>query len=69
MVRDYLRAGVIDVLHVAVTPIILGRGENLWSDLRSIDLGYTAYSEAGEDGVSHITFTRPDDRATSKPRS
>lgn len=58
MVRDYLRAGLIDHLHVAVNPIILGQGENLWADLRDIDLGYDKRSEGGEDGISHITFTR-----------
>ncbi len=60
MVREYLKAGLIDVLHLAVTPIILGQGENLWDDLRNVDLHYTAVSEAGEDGVSHIIFTRRD---------
>jgi hypothetical protein len=56
---------LIDVLHLAVTPIVLGQGENLWDDLRNIDLDYPAVSEGGEDGVSHVTFTRPDavDRA------
>jgi dihydrofolate reductase len=58
MVREYLKAGLIDVLHLAVTPVILGQGENLWADLRNIDLEYTAFSESGEDGVSHVTFTR-----------
>jgi dihydrofolate reductase len=58
MVRDDLLAGLIDVLHLAVTPIVLGRGENLWSGLRDIDLDDTCFSEGGEDGVSHITFTR-----------
>jgi dihydrofolate reductase len=60
MVREYLKAGLIDVLHLAVTPIILGRGESLWDDLRNFDLDYTAFSEGGEDGVSHVTFTRRD---------
>ena len=58
MVRDDLLAGLIDVLHLAVTPIVLGRGENLWSGLRDIDLDDTCFSESGEDGVSHITVTR-----------
>jgi riboflavin biosynthesis pyrimidine reductase len=60
MAREYLKAGLIDVLHLAVTPIILGQGENLWYDLRGIDLEYKVFSEGGEDGVSHITFTRRD---------
>lgn len=58
VVRDFLEAGLIDVLHVAITPIILGQGERLWDELRGIDLGYRAVSESGEDGVSHVTFTR-----------
>lgn len=58
MVREYLKAGLIDVLHVAVTPIVLCQGERLWDDLRGIDIGYRAVSEAGEDGVSHVTFSR-----------
>jgi dihydrofolate reductase len=58
VVRDFLKAGLIDVLHVAVTPIILGRGERLWDDLRGVDLGYSAVCEGGESGVAHVTFTR-----------
>lgn len=58
VVRAYLKAGLIDTLHVAVTPIILGRGERLWDDLREIDRGYQVVSEAGEDGVSHVTYSR-----------
>ncbi len=62
-----LKAGLIDVLHLAVTPIVLGQGENLWDDLRNIDLHYNAVSEGGENGVSHVTFTRrdPSDVGTS----
>ena len=58
VVREYLKAGLIDVLHVAVTPIVLGQGERLWDELRNFDLAYRAVSEAGEDGVSHVTYTR-----------
>ena len=39
MVREFLKAGLIDVLHLAVTPIVLGQGENLWDDLRNIPAG------------------------------
>ncbi|MFF1633068.1 dihydrofolate reductase family protein [Leifsonia sp. NPDC058248] len=56
--RDFLRAGLVDRLHVAITPIVLGRGERLWDDLRSLDLGYTVTSEVAESGVIHVTFAR-----------
>jgi dihydrofolate reductase len=39
-VRQYLQAGLIDELHLAVRPIILGRGENLWNGLDVRALGY-----------------------------
>ncbi len=35
-VREYLRAGLIDELHLAVRPVLLGAGENLWN---GIDMG------------------------------
>jgi dihydrofolate reductase len=56
--RDFLRAGLVDRLHVAVSPVILGRGVRLWDDLRALDLSYTVTSEVAESGVIHVTFER-----------
>jgi dihydrofolate reductase len=56
--REFLRAGLVDRLHVAVTPIVLGRGERLWDELHALDRGYTVTSELAESGVMHVTFTR-----------
>ena len=39
-VRHYLRAGLVDELHVAIVPIVLGRGERLFDNL-----------DAGPDGA------------------
>jgi dihydrofolate reductase len=36
-VREFLKAGLVDDLHVAVVPIILGRGIRLWDDLRGLE--------------------------------
>lgn len=58
MVRDYLKAGLVDRLHVAVTPILLGSGIRLWDDLRGLESGYTVSSETAESGVIHLTFQR-----------
>lgn len=58
VVRDYLRAGLVDRLHVAVTPILLGRGIRLWDDLRGLEAGYAVSSETAESGVIHVTFRR-----------
>ncbi|MFT4132970.1 dihydrofolate reductase family protein [Labrys sp. (in: a-proteobacteria)] len=57
-VRDFLKAGLVDRLHVAIVPILLGRGIRLWDDLRGFELGYTAESETAESGTIHLTFRR-----------
>jgi dihydrofolate reductase len=58
VVREYLKAGLVDRLHVAIAPIILGSGIRLWDDLRGLDLGYDVTSETAESGTVHITFQR-----------
>ena len=56
--RDFLRAGLVDRVHVAIAPIVLGRGVRLWDDLRALDRDYTVTSEVAESGVIHVTFAR-----------
>ena len=58
VVRDYLRAGLVDQLHVAITPILLGSGIRLWDDLRGLESDYTVNSETAESGIIHLTFRR-----------
>ena len=56
--RDFLRAGLVDDLHVAIAPILLGRGIRLWDDLRGLDLTHRVTTEVAESGTIHVTFTR-----------
>ncbi len=56
--RDFLRAGLVDQLHVAITPIVLGQGIRLWDDLRHFDVGYDVTTETAESGIVHVTFRR-----------
>ncbi len=57
-VREFLKAGLVDQLHVGIAPIVLGRGVNLWSDLRGFENGYQVQTETAESGTVHITFSR-----------
>jgi dihydrofolate reductase len=56
--RDFLGAGLVDRLHVAIAPIVLGRGLRLWDDLSELERDYTVTSEVAESGVIHVTFAR-----------
>ena len=58
VVRDYLKAGLVDHLHVAITPILLGRGIRLWDDLRGLEAGCSVTAETAESGTIHVTFRR-----------
>ncbi len=56
--RSFLRAGLVDDLHVAVAPVLLGRGPRLWDDLAGLDLTHRVTTEVAESGTTHVTFTR-----------
>ncbi|QHG72599.1 dihydrofolate reductase family protein [Ensifer adhaerens] len=58
VVRAYLKAGLVDSLHVAIAPILLGQGIRLWDDLRGLEAGYTVKAETAESGTVHLTFQR-----------
>jgi dihydrofolate reductase len=58
VVREFLKAGLVDRLHVAIVPILLGRGIRLWDDLRGLEDGYSVTSEVAPSGVTHLTFSR-----------
>lgn len=56
--RAFLRADLVDHLHVMTAPIVLGRGGRLWDDLRGLDLTHKVTSEVAESGTIHVTFSR-----------
>lgn len=58
VVRDFLKAGLVDQLHVAIAPILLGRGIRLWDDLRGWEAGYQVIADTAESGTIHLTFRR-----------
>jgi dihydrofolate reductase len=58
VVRDFLKARLVDQLHVAIAPILLGRGIRLWDDLRGLESDYDVSAETAESGTIHLTFRR-----------
>ncbi|MHA7270003.1 dihydrofolate reductase family protein [Arthrobacter sp. HLT1-20] len=58
VVGDFLKAGRMDQLHVAINPILLGRGTRLWDGLKELEAGHVASSEVAQSGIIRVTFHR-----------
>ena len=57
-IKQYLRAGLIDELHLAIAPVLLGEGELLFEgvDLRS--LGYECIQFVASEKATHVVLRR-----------
>ena len=57
-VRQYLRAGLVDELHLALRPVLLGRGEHLWHDIDMRALGYECTQVVAGERATHLFLHR-----------
>ncbi|MER7244913.1 dihydrofolate reductase family protein [Kribbella sp. NPDC000426] len=57
VVRDFLAEGLIDYMHVAQVPILLGRGVRLWDGLEALEETYAIEPVSTPSGITHLTFT------------
>lgn len=57
-VRQYLKAGLIDELHVAISPVVLGSGEALFAGLDLVRLGYKVFEHVTTPAATHVVLTR-----------
>ncbi len=57
-VRQFLAADLIDYMHIAIAPIVLGRGERLWDGLEELGRQFDVEAVSTGCGVTHLIFTR-----------
>jgi dihydrofolate reductase len=57
-VRQYLKARLIDELHLAVAPVLLGGGEPLFVGLDLPALGYQVSEHVASEAATHVIVTR-----------
>jgi dihydrofolate reductase len=57
-IRQYLQARLIDEMHVAIAPVLLGAGEPLLQGLDLPKLGYEVTEHVPTEGATHVVFTR-----------
>lgn len=57
-IRQYIRAGLVDQLHIAISPVILGSGETLFSGIDLLGLGYKCTEHAVSPAAMHVVLTK-----------
>jgi len=57
-IRQYLKAGLIDTMHLAISPVLLGRGENLLADIDLSKLGYRCSEHVSSAAAMHVVITK-----------
>ena len=57
-IQQYLRARLIDELHIAISPALLGSGESLFAGLDMVELGYRCAEQVATEKATHVTIRR-----------
>jgi dihydrofolate reductase len=57
-IRQYLRAGLLDELHLALRPVLLGSGENLLQDIDMRALGYDCARHVVGERATHVVLRK-----------
>jgi dihydrofolate reductase len=57
-IREYLRAGLVDELHLAISPILLGSGEHLFSGIDMLALGYECVEHVPTQKATHVVLRK-----------
>lgn len=57
-VQQYLREGLIDELHLAIAPVVLGAGENLFAGIDMRALGYRCTEHVATEKATHVVVRK-----------
>ena len=57
-IRQYLKAGLVDEMHLAISPVLLGTGESLLAGLDLAQLGYRCTEHTSSPAAMHVVLTK-----------
>lgn len=57
-IRQYLRAGLIDELHLTISPVLLGSGEHLFTGIDLLKLAYQCTEHVATPNATHVVLTK-----------
>lgn len=56
--QQYLRAGLVDEMHLAIAPVFLGSGEHFFTGIDVVALGYRCTEHLASPKVTHVVLKR-----------
>ncbi len=59
-IQQYLRKGLIDELHIAIAPVVMGAGERLFDGIDLRTLGYKCERVVASENATHVILRRKD---------
>jgi dihydrofolate reductase len=57
-IQQYLRDGLVDEMHVAISPVLLGSGERLFADVDAPKLGYQCVEHVATPSATHLVLAK-----------
>jgi len=57
-IQEYLKARLVDEMHIAVAPVLLGKGENLFAGIDLRALGYALTERVSTPAATHLIIAR-----------
>jgi dihydrofolate reductase len=57
-IRQYLRARLVDEMHFAISPVLLGCGESLLAGIDTLQLGYQCTEHVPTTNATHVVLTK-----------
>jgi dihydrofolate reductase len=57
-IKQYLREALIDEMHLAIVPVLLGSGERMFADVDMVQLGYECVEHVPTDKATHVLLKK-----------
>ena len=57
-IHQYLQAGLVDEMHLAISPVLLGRGKSLFAGIDLLKLGYQCVEQVTSPAALHVVLKK-----------